>query len=77
CEPCPMCLGAIYWARPQRVFYAGRRNDAANAGFDDNFIYRELGKNVDNRSIPMISMGRELALDLFERWNRKEDKIEY
>ncbi|MBK6966444.1 MAG: nucleoside deaminase [Bacteroidales bacterium] len=52
CEPCPMCLGAIYWARPDRIFYAAAREDAAKAGFDDEFIYRELGMTPDSRSIP-------------------------
>lgn len=77
CEPCPMCLGAIYWARPARVIFACRRGDAADAGFDDDFIYRELQQPPGDRSIPMISMYREKAQDLFDRWKRKENKIEY
>ena len=61
CEPCPMCLGAIYWARPRRVFYASTKDDAANIGFDDSFIYKELDLALDQRSIPMIQMMRQPA----------------
>lgn len=68
CEPCPMCLGAIYWARPARVFYAGTRFDAADAGFDDSFIYSEIERELNERSIPMIPFERELCLPLFEFW---------
>ena len=77
CEPCPMCLGAIYWARPERVFYAASRRDAADAGFDDEFIYKELDKQPENRAIPMKSLLRKEAQKLFEEWKLKEDKIEY
>jgi tRNA(Arg) A34 adenosine deaminase TadA len=77
CEPCPMCLGAIYWARPERVFYAASRRDAADAGFDDEFIYKELDKQPKNRAIPMKSLLRKEARKLFEEWKLKEDKIEY
>ncbi len=77
CEPCPMCLGAIYWARPDRVFYACTREDAAGIGFDDAFIYREIDLPVAARSIPMASLEREKALDVFRAWMNKEDKIEY
>lgn len=77
CEPCPMCLGAIYWARPKRVFYAATREDAAEAGFDDEFIYKELDLSKEKRSIPMISAERNQAIHLFEEWKRKQDKIEY
>ena len=77
CEPCPMCLGAIYWARPERVFYAASRNDAADAGFDDDFIYAELDQDPEQRSIPMKSVLRKEAVQLFESWKEKEDKIEY
>lgn len=77
CEPCPMCLGAIYWARPNRVFYAGTRIDAAEAGFDDDFIYTELNIDPKLRSIQMIPMERELAKEVFQSWTEKEDKIDY
>lgn len=77
CEPCPMCLGAIYWARPERVFYASARTDAAAAGFDDDFIYRELDVPLSQRTIPMISLERKEARDLFVRWNEKSDKTDY
>src|SRR6056297_855683 len=77
CEPCPMCLGAIYWSRPERVFYAASRRDAADAGFDDEFIYKELDKQPENRAIPMKSLLRKEARKLFEEWKLKEDKIEY
>ncbi len=77
CEPCPMCLGAIYWARPDRVFYAATRSDAAKAGFDDDFIYKELGLPPEERKIPMISLGKELAKELFREWTEKDDKVDY
>lgn len=77
CEPCPMCLGAIYWARPDRIFYAGTREDAAKAGFDDEFIYRELDLSAENRSIPMKQVCRKEATALFALWTEKEDKIDY
>src|SRR5690554_1645252 len=74
CEPCPMCLGAIYWARPDKVYYAATREDAAQAGFDDDFIYTELTMDPVSRSIPMIHYGRESALSVFRKWMEKEDK---
>jgi guanine deaminase len=77
CEPCPMCLGAIYWARPQKVFYAGTRYDAAHAGFDDSFIYNELSLPFDQRAIPMVGIEREKAIALFEEWILKPDKVAY
>lgn len=77
CEPCPMCLGAIYWARPERVFYACSRDDAADAGFDDEFIYRELDISPIERRISMKQTGREDALVLFDEWKKKEDKFVY
>jgi guanine deaminase len=77
CEPCPMCLGAIYWARPDRVFYACSREDAAAAGFDDHFIYEELQADLAERKIPMSSMDREIALRVFEEWKQKENKLQY
>lgn len=77
CEPCPMCLGAIFWARPERVFYAGTKKDAANAGFDDDFIYQEIEVNPADRKIPMISMLREEALEAFEIWKEMDNKTLY
>jgi guanine deaminase len=77
CEPCPMCMGAIYWARPSKVYYAATRHDAANAGFDDSMIYQELTSPVDQRQIEMISLGREKSIQLFREWIDKPDKIDY
>lgn len=77
CEPCPMCLGAIYWARPNHVYYAANREDAADAGFDDSFIYREIPLPAAERSIPMDNIGRNAAIDLFEKWKEKPDKTAY
>ncbi len=77
CEPCPMCLGAIYWARPDRIFYAATRHDASNAGFDDSFIYDELQIQDGQRSIPTRSIGRDDAVKLFDQWKRKENKTAY
>jgi tRNA(Arg) A34 adenosine deaminase TadA len=77
CEPCPMCLGAIYWARPDKVYYANTRYDAADIGFDDSFIYEELGKEMKDRKIPMIPLDKTEALAVFHEWNNKPDKIDY
>jgi len=77
CEPCPMCLGAIYWARPERVFYACTREDAANIGFDDDFIYEELEKANDQREMVLMNLMRDEALELFNNWAAKPDKITY
>jgi guanine deaminase len=77
CEPCPMCLGAIYWARLARVFYAGLASDASAAGFDDSLIYGELGRAPADRKIPMIPLMREQALEAFRAWAAKPDKIAY
>ncbi|SIT76308.1 tRNA(Arg) A34 adenosine deaminase TadA [Pontibacter indicus] len=77
CEPCPMCLGAIYWARPRKVYYANSKTDAADAGFDDQFIYDEIDKDAPERSIPMVQMLREEAQEAFEKWAKKEDKQVY
>lgn len=77
CEPCPMCLGAIYWARIDRVYFAGLASDASDAGFDDSFIYREIALPPNARKIPMISMMRQSALDAFRLWKEKPDKIAY
>jgi len=77
CEPCPMCLGAIYWARPARVFYASSAGDAAAAGFDDAFIYDELYLPHAAREIPMTQLMREASLAIFSAWKKSEKKIEY
>src|SRR6202167_4535175 len=77
CEPCPMCLGAIYWARPARVFYASSAGDAAAAGFDDAFIYDELYLPHAAREIPMTQLMREESLLIFTAWKKSEKKTEY
>lgn len=77
CEPCPMCLSAIYWARIDKIYFANTKNDAANIGFDDAFIYQEIEKPFNERSIPAQTMMRNEALQVFELWKDKEDKIEY
>ena len=77
CEPCPMCLGAIYWARIGRVFFGGTAADAAAAGFDDAFIYQQLEVPIDQRKIPFIQMMREEALACFQEWKAKTDRIDY
>ncbi len=77
CEPCPMCLGAIYWARLKKVYFAATREDAGNAGFDDDIIYRELSKPLKNRKIPFIQMMREEAQIPFENWRNNPDRTEY
>jgi tRNA(Arg) A34 adenosine deaminase TadA len=76
-EPCPMCLGLIYWARPERVYYAGTAEDAAAIGFDDSRIYQELTLPVAQRTIPMVQFMREKALEVFSAWARKPDKTLY
>ncbi len=77
CEPCPMCLGAIYWARPDRVYFAATASDAAEAGFDDSFIYEELKRLHRERRIPFEPMMREAGLEPFREWARKSDRIKY
>ncbi len=77
CEPCPMCLGAIYWARPARVFFAGTAQDAADAGFDDSLIYEELRRPINDRKIPMIQMMRNEALEAFTAWKRNTHRKNY
>lgn len=77
CEPCPMCLGAIYWARPARIFFAAGRNDAADAGFDDNFIYKEIGANINERKIPASQILRSEAIEVFRVWKESDIKIPY
>lgn len=77
CEPCPMCLGAIYWARPERVYYACTKEDAADGGFDDSFIYKEIALKEAERSIPFLNQREEGAGEEFRLWKEKEDKVEY
>ena len=77
CEPCPMCLGAIYWARPDRVYFAATASDASEAGFDDSFIYEELKRPHSERKIPFEPMMREAGLEPFREWVRKNDRIRY
>jgi guanine deaminase len=77
CEPCPMCLGAIYWARPARVFYACVAADAAAVGFDDAFIYEELKHPHTNRQLPMQQLLREESLAIFSLWRQQEKKTHY
>lgn len=77
CEPCPMCLGALFWARPVRVYYAATAADAAAAGFDDSLIYRQLAVPHSERSIPMIHVVQEHAVRPFEMWINKPDKVGY
>ena len=77
CEPCPMCLGAIYWARPDKVYYGSNHIDAAKIGFDDEFIYKEIPLPYAERSIPFQQLGRKVALEAFIKWSEKEDKTEY
>ena len=77
CEPCPMCLGAIYWARLDRVFYGGTRDDAAKAGFDDAFIYEQITLPHAERAIPFVGMMREESLVCFKEWMEKRDRVEY
>ncbi|MBQ7551165.1 MAG: nucleoside deaminase [Bacteroidales bacterium] len=77
CEPCPMCLGAIYWARPDRIYYAANKDDAADAGFDDSFIYEEIALPHLERTIPAIQKDREPATETFKLWKENTQKIEY
>ena len=77
CEPCPMCLGAIYWARPDKMYYANTKTDAANIGFDDDFIYKEIALPLSERNLKTEQIGRADALKAFEEWAQKKDKIEY
>ena len=77
CEPCPMCLAAIYWARLQKVYYANTRADAARIQFDDAFLYREVARPISQRKIPMRQLLRREALKVFSEWATKPDKISY
>jgi guanine deaminase len=77
CEPCPMCMGAIYWARLARVYYANTREDAARIGFDDSIIYDQLKLPLESRQIPMIQIMREEALVAFREWEKSPIKTQY
>ena len=77
CEPCPMCLGAIYWARISRIYYGNTRKDARDIDFADDFIYEELDKPLTKRTVPIIPLLRDEALQTFRMWSEKEDKTEY
>jgi guanine deaminase len=77
CEPCPMCLGAIYWARLDRIYYANTRAEAAAIGFDDDFIYREIGRMPEARSIPAIRVDSAEARAGFAEWAAKADRVAY
>jgi guanine deaminase len=77
CEPCPMCLGAIYWARPKVIYYANTRKDASQIGFDDSMIYEQMNASLIDRKIPIISVGRDEALKVFKQWMDKPDKTTY
>ncbi len=77
CEPCPMCLGAIYWARPERLYYSASRYDAAQAGFDDEFIYEELTLPEQTRRIPVMRVPCPDAAEVFHFWKNRENKVAY
>jgi guanine deaminase len=77
CEPCPMCLGAIYWARPRAVYFANTRDDAAAIGFDDRFIYDEFAVTHTDRKIPMLQLLRDEGLEAFRQWNAASSKVPY
>ena len=77
CEPCPMCLSAIYWARINKIYYANTRSDAKKIDFSDAMIYEELNKTITDRKIPMHQMMREEAIKAFEMWDKKTDKVKY
>ena len=77
CEPCPMCLSAIYWARIRNVYYGATRQDAARIDFDDEFIYREVARPVEQRKLKMTQLLRAEALVAFEEWRGKEDRVRY
>ena len=77
CEPCPMCLGAILWARPDAVYFAGTRDDAAEAGFDDEYFYAQMALDNDGRELPLQPLLRDEARTVFRSWIEKPDKVEY
>ena len=77
CEPCPMCLWAIYWAHIWRIYYGNTKKDAADIDFADDFIYKELEQHIEERTVPFIPLLRDEAIETFRAWQRKEDKVEY
>lgn len=77
CEPCPMCLSAIYWARLSKIYFANTKKDAAQIQFDDDFIYQEISKAIEARKIPMQQMMHQEALQVFKAWEEKSDKVRY
>ena len=77
CEPCPMCLSAIYWARIDKVFYGNTRVDASNIGFDDSFIYEQVNKSIEERSLQMTQIGDEYAKKSFDAWKNYDKRIDY
>ena len=77
CEPCPMCLSAIYWSHIDKIYYANTREDAKDIDFDDSLIYTEISKDKNDRQIEMVQMHREEALEAFKIWKNKDDKIKY
>lgn len=77
CEPCPMCMGAIYWARTKKLYYAATKEDAANAGFDDSYIYNEINSPLNKRDLPSEQICREKAVEVFKHWQENSEKIPY
>ncbi len=77
CEPCPMCLGAIYWARLEKVYYGCTQFDAAAIGFDDQFIYEEIAREKEERKLEFVALGREVSLEAFEAWKAAKGKVRY
>ena len=77
CEPCPMCLASIYWARISKIYYGNTRKDAANIKFDDDFLYQEIPKDIKDRKIPMVQCEHSEALKVFQEWDKKTDKVPY
>lgn len=77
CEPCPMCMGAVYWSRADRIVFAASREDAAKAGFDDSHIYHELKRNISDRKLKTSQVLREESVNVLVKWKKKEDKTEY
>lgn len=77
CEPCPMCLSAIYWARIEKIYYGNTRKDAAGINFDDDFLYQEIPKDLSERKVPMVQCAHTEALEVFKEWEQKTDKVTY